>query len=156
MLGRSSGLTSWAPRWHSARPSESVTWEVRLKALPTNPWSMTWRMRWMHHSWSLLASKKSAGNRGNISTTLPTSAVIAMTILKHSKLDELKIAVLNRMRINDSEDSLSSICPKIAELDLSSNLFDSWQMIAFIAQQLPDLTMLSLRYIKIIIVTAVF
>lgn len=79
-----------------------------------------------------------------------------MTIFKHSKLDELKIAVLNRMRINDSEDSLSSICPKIEELDLSSNLFDSWQMIAFIAQQLPDLTMLSLRYSKIIIVTTVF
>lgn len=51
------------------------------------------------------------------------------------------------MRIIDAEDNLVSICPMIEELDISSNLFNSWETIAYIAQQLPNLKILNLRYI---------
>lgn len=62
---------------------------------------------------------------------------------KQSKLSELRIAVLNSMCINYSENNLQELCPNIEELDLSSNLFNSWLQIADITGQLPRLQVLN-------------
>lgn len=64
----------------------------------------------------------------------------------YSKLSELRIAVLNSMCINYSENNLQELCPNIEELDLSSNLFNSWLQIADITGQLPRLQVLNVRY----------
>ena len=65
-----------------------------------------------------------------------------------SKLSELTIAVLNNMCINYSENNLQELCPNIEELDLSSNLFNSWSQIADIARQLSSLQILNVRYVS--------
>ena len=65
---------------------------------------------------------------------------------RQSQLHELQIAVLNQMCISSCEDDLSGICPNISELDLSDNLLNSWTQVAAIAQQLPRLSSLNIRY----------
>lgn len=70
---------------------------------------------------------------------------------KQSKLSELTIAVLNNMCINYSENNLQELCPNIEELDLSSNLFNSWSQIADIARQLSSLQILNVSDNKLVI-----
>jgi hypothetical protein len=62
-----------------------------------------------------------------------------------SNLNELKIAVVSQMCINQSHENLKDICPDIQELDLSGNLFNSWVPVADIAQQLVHLEVLNVR-----------
>ncbi len=50
------------------------------------------------------------------------------------------------MRISGCEsEDLKEICPKIEELNLSSNLLNSWVAVARIAQQLSRLKLLNVR-----------
>ena len=57
----------------------------------------------------------------------------------------MKIVVLNQMCIYEGDENLHEICPKIKELDVSANLFDSWISISKICMQLPHLTVLNIR-----------
>lgn len=63
-----------------------------------------------------------------------------------SKLNELRIAVLNQMRVSRSGENLYVMCPNIRELNLSGNLFHSWHPVADIARQLTHLHVLNIRY----------
>jgi len=63
---------------------------------------------------------------------------------KQSKLNELRIAVLNQMRVSRSGENLYVMCPNIRELNLSGNLFHSWHPVADIARQLTHLHVLNI------------
>ena len=63
----------------------------------------------------------------------------------NSNLNELRIAVLDHMCITHSKCDLMQVCPCIEELDLSSNLLNSWVGVASLTEQLPKLTVLNVR-----------
>jgi hypothetical protein len=50
------------------------------------------------------------------------------------------------MCISHTEHNLKEICHNIEELDLSSNLFNSWEGVAAVSNQLARLTVLNIRY----------
>jgi len=56
----------------------------------------------------------------------------------------MKIVVLNQMCIYEGDENLYKICPNIKELDVSSNLFNSWVLISKICMQLSHLTVLNI------------
>ena len=62
-----------------------------------------------------------------------------------SNLSELRIVVLDHMCISHCDSSLKVICPSIEELDISSNLFVSWDEVANTTIQLPKLSALNVR-----------
>jgi len=63
---------------------------------------------------------------------------------QQSKLDEMKIVVLNQMCIYKGDENLHKICPNIKELDISANLFHTWILISEICMQLPHLAVLNI------------
>lgn len=71
--------------------------------------------------------------------------MILTKLVINSNLNELKIAVLDHMCITHSECDLREVCPCIEELDLSSNLLNSWIGVAALAAQLQRLTVLNVR-----------
>ncbi|GLG94418.1 Tubulin-specific chaperone E [Gryllus bimaculatus] len=60
---------------------------------------------------------------------------------KQSQFDKLTVVCLKEELVNGSgaPGELKNLCPRIAELDLSRNLLNSWEVVAEIAQQLTDL-----------------
>lgn len=70
---------------------------------------------------------------------------------KQSNLRELSIAVLDHLCIDHSKHDLGEVCPNIEELDLSSNLLNSWVGIAAITSQLPRLAVLNVSDNKLAI-----
>ena len=65
-------------------------------------------------------------------------------------LQELKIVLLDGMCLTDNGGAVESAkirgtCPKIQELDLSRNLFEQWEGIAAICEQLDNLRSLKVR-----------
>jgi hypothetical protein len=69
---------------------------------------------------------------------------------QQSRLHELKIVLVDGMRINAGRDSrrhsaISIVCPSILELDLSRNLFERFQQIDDIIGQLGELRKLRLK-----------
>lgn len=67
-----------------------------------------------------------------------------------AQLNELKIVIVDGMKVvtAETEDKkIREVCPKIAELDLSRNLFQSWEEIIKICAQLDNLRSLTLRYV---------
>ena len=65
--------------------------------------------------------------------------------ISYSNLQELRIAVLDHMCISHTGHNLKEVCHNIEELDLSSNLFNSWEGIAAVTSQLSRLTVLNVR-----------
>ena len=69
-----------------------------------------------------------------------------------AKLSELKIVIVDGMKVlkaETEEKKIREICPKIVELDLSRNLFRSWDEIIKISAELDNLKSLTLRYTRI-------
>jgi hypothetical protein len=69
---------------------------------------------------------------------------------QQSQLHELKIVLVDGMRINAGRDprkhsAISIVCPSILELDLSRNLFEKFQQIDDIIGQLGELRKLRLK-----------
>lgn len=69
---------------------------------------------------------------------------------KLAQLQELKIVILDGMRIDcaarEGEDSVADTCPRVVQLDLSRNLFESLIPIMCICRDLSALRKLSLKY----------
>ena len=56
--------------------------------------------------------------------------------------------ILNNLRVYGSKDEVSSlwkVVPEVEELDLSSNLFASWDIVAKLCDHLPRMTVLNVR-----------
>ncbi|KAI9090038.1 hypothetical protein DFS34DRAFT_381295 [Phlyctochytrium arcticum] len=73
---------------------------------------------------------------------------------KIGKLDELREVGLAGQRVGyaidaETAQTLTMTCPAIEDLDLSRNLFDSWDQVADICRQLPHLESLRLAYNRI-------
>lgn len=69
---------------------------------------------------------------------------------QQSQLDELKIVIVDGFRISSAEDmdgTIRDVCPKILELDLSRNLFETCKEIIRICGELDNLRSLRLKYI---------
>lgn len=67
-----------------------------------------------------------------------------------AQLSELKIVIVDGMKVvkaETGEKMIREVCPKIVELDLSRNLFQSWDEIIKISAELDNLKSLTLRYI---------
>jgi len=67
-----------------------------------------------------------------------------------AQLNELKIVLVDGMRINAAEidgQSIRDVCPKIIELDLSRNLFESCAEIIHICGELDRVRSLRLKYV---------
>ena len=69
---------------------------------------------------------------------------------KLAQLSELKYVILDGMRVayeagSEDEKSIGESCPRIAELDLSRNLFTNLETIVKICKQLDDLRSLRLK-----------
>lgn len=65
-----------------------------------------------------------------------------------AQLSELRIVLVDGLRITTAEgpeDSIERDCPRIVELDLSRNLFESWAEIVNICEKLKDLQSLKLK-----------
>jgi len=68
-----------------------------------------------------------------------------------AQLTELKIVLVDGMRVNTAEtdgQSIKAICPKIVELDLSRNLFESCAEIIKICRELERVKSLRLKYVN--------
>lgn len=66
-----------------------------------------------------------------------------------AQLSELKIVIVDGMKVvkaENEEKKIREVCPKIVELDLSRNLFQSWDEIIRISAELDNLKSLTLRY----------
>ena len=69
---------------------------------------------------------------------------------QQSQLDELKIVIVDGFRISKAEDpdrTIRDVCPKIVELDLSRNLFETCKEIIQICGELDSLRSLRIKYI---------
>jgi hypothetical protein len=69
---------------------------------------------------------------------------------QQSQLGELKIVIVDGFRISRAEDmdrTIRDVCPKILELDLSRNLFETCKEIIRICEELDNLRSLRLKYI---------
>lgn len=66
---------------------------------------------------------------------------------KQSKFDQLEIICLREEAISNAGEprELEILCPKLSELDISKNLFNSWQNVSDICVQLNSLTRLNVR-----------
>lgn len=67
-----------------------------------------------------------------------------------AQLNELKIVLVDGMRINAAEiegQTIKDVCPKIVELDLSRNLFESCAEIIRICGELEKVKSLRLKYV---------
>lgn len=69
---------------------------------------------------------------------------------QQAQLDELKIAILDGMRIDaasyaDDGRPIREVCPKITELNLSRNLLSAFRTVVDICSQLNDLGGLRLK-----------
>ncbi len=65
-----------------------------------------------------------------------------------AQLHELKIVLVDGMKVNLAErpdKKIKDVCPKIAELDLSRNLFESCKEIVHICRELKSLRTLKLK-----------
>lgn len=69
---------------------------------------------------------------------------------KQAQLQELKIVLVDGFRINKSKTDIEvrDTCPKIIELDLSRNLFESLGPILEICGELTNLRSLRLKYVR--------
>lgn len=68
-----------------------------------------------------------------------------------AQLTELKIVLVDGMRVNTAEadgQNIKAICPKIVELDLSRNLFESCAEIIQICRELERVRSLRLKYVN--------
>lgn len=66
-----------------------------------------------------------------------------------AKLHELKIVIVDGLRISGAETpgkTIRDVCPKIVELDLSRNLFETCREIMKICESLEYLKTLRLKY----------
>ncbi|KAF4632544.1 hypothetical protein G7Y89_g5575 [Cudoniella acicularis] len=70
---------------------------------------------------------------------------------EQSKLQELKIVLVDGLRINKAGDgqNIRATCPKIVELDLSRNLFQDIEEVVKICGELDDLKSLKLKFTNI-------
>lgn len=71
---------------------------------------------------------------------------------KQAQLDQLKIDILEGMRLISAYDptqgrdkSIRDICPSVVELDLSRSLFDSFEPVVDICDELDQLKVLRLK-----------
>lgn len=67
-----------------------------------------------------------------------------------AQLNELKVVIVDGMKVaraETEEKKIREVCPKIVELDLSRNLFQSWEEIIKICAELDNLRSLTLRYV---------
>ncbi len=66
-----------------------------------------------------------------------------------AQLDELKVVILDGMRISractDGEETISDACPKVTQLDISRNLFESLEPVVSICSALKDLKKLAIK-----------
>ena len=66
-----------------------------------------------------------------------------------ARLDELKVVILDGMRISwpfsDGEETVADICPKVAQLDISRNLFESLKPVVSICSALKGLKKLAIK-----------
>jgi hypothetical protein len=65
-----------------------------------------------------------------------------------AQLHELKIVLVDGLRINHAEmpdKTIRKVCPKILELDLSRNLFESFYDVVYICGELDNLRSLRLK-----------
>ncbi len=64
-----------------------------------------------------------------------------------ARLGELRIAILDGMRVDraDAGAAVGETCPRIAELDLSRNLFGDFAGVADVCAQLPELRSLRVK-----------
>lgn len=65
-----------------------------------------------------------------------------------AQLHELKIVIVDGLRIacsKSDERTIKDVCPKIMELDLSRNLFESYKEIMNICRELDNLQTLKLK-----------
>ena len=68
---------------------------------------------------------------------------------QQSQLDELKIVIVDGFRVSSAEDpdrKIRDVCPKIVELDLSRNLFETCKHIIKICEELHSLRSLRIKY----------
>jgi hypothetical protein len=67
-----------------------------------------------------------------------------------AQLHELKIVLVDGLQVDRAEkpnSKIRDVCPKIAELDLSRNLFESCSEIIHICSELDNLRTLKLKYV---------
>lgn len=66
-----------------------------------------------------------------------------------AKLDELKVVILDGMRVScptiDGEETIADLCPKVTQLDISRNLFESLEPVMSICSSLKDLKKLAIK-----------
>ncbi|KAK9479423.1 hypothetical protein V1514DRAFT_328586 [Lipomyces japonicus] len=62
-----------------------------------------------------------------------------------TQLDKLTFVSLQNERVKYASDNLAEVCPRLQDLDLSQNLFESVNEVAKIVAQLPKLTSLTLN-----------
>lgn len=65
-----------------------------------------------------------------------------------AQLHELRIVLVDGLQVNSAEkpeNTIRNVCPKIAELDLSRNLFESCKEIVCICGELDNLRTLKLK-----------
>ncbi len=68
-----------------------------------------------------------------------------------AQLHELKIVLVDGLRINRAETpgkTIREVCPKILELDLSRNLFESFCEVVYICGELDNLRSLRLKQVQ--------
>jgi len=67
-----------------------------------------------------------------------------------AQLQDLKIVIVDGARINEAETKkfkIRDVCPKIVEIDLSRNLFESFQDVVDICGELDGLRSLRVKYV---------
>lgn len=66
-----------------------------------------------------------------------------------ARLDELKVVIFDGMRISwpyaDGEETVADVCPKVAQLDMSRNLFESLEPVVSICSALKGLKKLAIE-----------
>lgn len=66
---------------------------------------------------------------------------------KQANIGELTVVILEDLQVNSAGEKglIAKTCPKITQLDLSRNLFETLDPVGDICRELPSLTSLSLR-----------
>lgn len=64
---------------------------------------------------------------------------------KLAQLHELKIVIVDGMRVVNAGRKIKEVCPKIVELDLSRNLFEYYDEVMILCRELENLKVLRLK-----------